>query len=738
MSRRIQSTHYHCSAHFVTESKLTAVNTTFSSLEPAAPSYAVYEWSLEKRSAPMLLSKGTLDLDTETKDENLIAELAKSENPKVISFSPDLSCIRVGPRVFVKEKTGNYVNLDNLKLVTEESSPCFEHVVLQKSDLVLASRTKLSAIIPPCDRKQKPVASKKNEKPDVDVASKEETKNNSSDDSKERVSSDTPSPSKDLKNAPSDEEADDESVKSSSKADSSAWNSAEESWSEASTEADEEIDAAIANLESSEDESSEANESDTDSDNGSKSSDKDNASDAPVATQGGLLADSDYDSGEQNLDWLDNVDSYDETSESELDARFASDSDNNSVASGNQALIRAYGRSRAKRYRYKGQQGLLMVYDFNQGHPAQLFKFSHLLTTVLEDSPPAIHPTKPLVVWPLSGGDILFADYRANSYFIRKFKPSTRKGMYHHLSGKFKVCLTYSKASHEFVQCRFSPCGRYLRIASLESQVEPVTKKELKKGTSPSTLLSAFISTHRLSKRKTTRSPPSLIHRVKISLGKHSSTKMPIQITWSAEHAFISSSSPSNNLSLFRVELFAPPKGEKKDLVCVPREPILLPKSARSAVVQYFPPRLHDSRAMIAIGSSTNDKDEEAKSDKKPGKDEKIVDDEKSRGEKVDDNTLNDNKPKTDPANNVERKDVTPQEDKPKNNEPKDDTSKDTAKNKLELTKTFSPPTIFYLNIDTELGGWILSDAIEEIKSGTAKGSLEQKMDKFIEDDCCG
>ena len=435
----MQSIHYHCSAHFVTENKLTAANTTFSSLEPAAPTYAVYEWSLEKRSAPVLLSKGKLGLYLGTKNENLIAELAKSEDSKLISLSPDLTCIRVGLRVFIKEKTGNYVNLDNLELMTEESSPCFEHVVLQKSNLVLASRTKLSAIIPTRDRKQNPLAGKENEKPDVDAALKEETKNVSPDDSKAKTPSDTPSPSKDLKNVPSDGEADDESVTSSSKAESSAWNSAEESWSEASTEADEDIDAAIANLESSEDESSEANESDTDSDNGSKSSDKDDASDAPVATQGGLLADSDYDSGEQNLDWLDNVDSYDETSESELDARFASDSDNNSVASGNQALIRAYGRSRAQRYRYKGQQGLLMVYDFNQGHPAQLFKFSHLLTTVLEDSPPAIHPTKPLVVWPLSGGDILFADYRANSYFIRKFKPSTRKGMHLQLSGTFKI-----------------------------------------------------------------------------------------------------------------------------------------------------------------------------------------------------------------------------------------------------------------------------------------------------------
>ena len=389
----------------------------------------MYEWNLENRSAPVLVSKATLDLDMGTKDEDLIAKLTKSEDPKVISFTPDLTCIRVGPRIFVKDKTSSYVNLDDLELMAEESSPCFEHVVLQKSNLVLASRTKLSSIVPTHDRKQKPVAGKENVKPDADAASKEEPKNVSSDESKEKVS-------KDLKDAPNDEEANDESVTSSSKADSSAWNSAEESWSEASTEADGDIDAPIAALESSEDESSAANESDTDSDKESKASSKD-SSDAPVATQGGLLEGSDYDSGEQNLDWLDDIDSYDETSESEVNARFASDSDNGSMASEEEYIYRAYGRSRAKRYRLNGQQGLLMVYDLNQSHPVQLFTFSHLLTTVLEDSPPVIHPTKPLVVWPLSNGDILFADYRANSYFIRKFKPSIRKGLYLYFSGKY-------------------------------------------------------------------------------------------------------------------------------------------------------------------------------------------------------------------------------------------------------------------------------------------------------------
>ena len=280
----------------------------------------------------------------------------------------------------------------------------------------------------------------------------------------------------------------------------------------------------------------------------------------------------------------------------------------------------------------------------------------------------------------------------------------------------------------------------------------PVTKKELKKGTTPSTLLSVFVSTHRLSKRKTTRSPPLLMHRVKIALGKHSSTEMPIQITWSSEHAFISSSSESNKLSLFRVELFAPPKGEKKDLVCVPRESITLPKSARSAGVRYFAPRPQDTRALLAIGGSTDDKDDEAKADKKADKDEKAASNEKSKDEKVkdeeakyenavinekpkdekvDDATANTNSSKSSPAKVPKHNDQIPQDEKTQAQKPKPNTSTTTP-------KTYSPPLLIYLNIETDLGGWILSDAIEEIKSDTARGSLEQKMDKFVEDDCCG
>lgn len=68
----------------------------------------------------------------------------------------------------------------------------------------------------------------------------------------------------------------------------------------------------------------------------------------------------------------------------------------------------------------------ISVYDIRSGHPVRLFHFQQDLPVMLYSSPPAIHPSKPLVAWPLGGGDVLFADYMANTYFIRGAVPSTQ------------------------------------------------------------------------------------------------------------------------------------------------------------------------------------------------------------------------------------------------------------------------------------------------------------------------
>jgi hypothetical protein len=74
-------------------------------------------------------------------------------------------------------------------------------------------------------------------------------------------------------------------------------------------------------------------------------------------------------------------------------------------------------------------KGMMSIFDISQETPRQVFQYLHPLPIMLYESPPAIHPTKPLVVWPLCGGDIMFADFLAKSYFIRKSRPTSAHSM---------------------------------------------------------------------------------------------------------------------------------------------------------------------------------------------------------------------------------------------------------------------------------------------------------------------
>jgi hypothetical protein len=64
-----------------------------------------------------------------------------------------------------------------------------------------------------------------------------------------------------------------------------------------------------------------------------------------------------------------------------------------------------------------------LQYDDNST-PTRLFEYSCPLRFMLYDSPPAVHPQESLVVWPLGGGDLLFADVAAKTYFTRQLRPS--------------------------------------------------------------------------------------------------------------------------------------------------------------------------------------------------------------------------------------------------------------------------------------------------------------------------
>lgn len=58
--------------------------------------------------------------------------------------------------------------------------------------------------------------------------------------------------------------------------------------------------------------------------------------------------------------------------------------------------------------------------------PTRIFHYEQEIPYLLYHSGPIIHPSKPMVIWPLAGGQVLFADYAAKTFFIRGSMASTR------------------------------------------------------------------------------------------------------------------------------------------------------------------------------------------------------------------------------------------------------------------------------------------------------------------------
>ena len=240
----------------------------------------------------------------------------------------------------------------------------------------------------------------------------------------------------------SDSDEDIETIDSSSSSlpsdESEEWNSAEESWSEGSTVPTENDRAPWNTLESSENDS-EADARSSKSESESESSEDETASNAPAHSYGQLKEESESDGGDIEFDCGSDDDAYEGDSDYSESDSLTFDSDDNDDDDDDddddEPWRRSYIRHKPKS---KGDnhapKGLLTIYDVGSENPVQLFKFSHPLPIMLYNSPPVFHPTKPLVVWPLCGGEILFADFEGKTYFIRKARPSTTRSMSPRLS----------------------------------------------------------------------------------------------------------------------------------------------------------------------------------------------------------------------------------------------------------------------------------------------------------------
>jgi hypothetical protein len=213
---------------------------------------------------------------------------------------------------------------------------------------------------------------------------------------------------------------------------------------------------------------------------------------------------------------------------------------------------------------------------------AETFHFTRYVKRGIFDSPPVFHPSKPLLVWPLGDAEILFADYKANTYFTRM------------------LCCSCFRSCHVWVKAHFSPTGEYVHFAALEAQTQDAKSRDRKSAL----LLNLQISTHRLSVRKTTRSPPRLTYRTTLSLGTVPTLNVsssPYTLRWTDTHLYLTTN--AQTLDVTRISLFpstasspVSPKPAEPSM-CITTSPLYLPRTVSSRTLHYIPPPPSSSRA---------------------------------------------------------------------------------------------------------------------------------------------
>ncbi|EFQ26905.1 hypothetical protein CGRA01v4_07896 [Colletotrichum graminicola] len=282
-----------------------------------------------------------------------------------------------------------------------------------------------------------------------------------------------------------------------------------------------------------------------------------------------------------------------------------SDDDNEETQA---AIAKLEGLLESRRKKQEGTLCEVQVYHLEKEDGRQqtkVFSFRQRSRTRLYASPPAFHPTSDLLVWPLGDNEILFANFTENAYFIRTGTKSQ------------------PQSCQVSVQCHFSECGMYLHMASFEGIKMRYTDGEVRLG------FKILVTTHRLSRRKTARSPPHLIYRTSVNLvsdlaegEKLDVMNLPFSLSWAKDHLFVTEK--SLRLLVHRLPLFR--DVEKKDVTqFAPRGvlynlgDIFLPTSSLTRKIHFFAsedlPKPEDS-AQSKIKSSRKKKSAERSRDK--------------------------------------------------------------------------------------------------------------------------
>ncbi|KAG5814143.1 hypothetical protein H9Q74_007931 [Fusarium xylarioides] len=190
--------------------------------------------------------------------------------------------------------------------------------------------------------------------------------------------------------------------------------------------------------------------------------------------------------------------------------------------------------------------------DRSTGEVERLFRYASQWRGRQFDSPPIIHPSHHLAVWPLGRNEILFADFTNpddKTYFISTLG-----------CGSKRMC-------HISVQAHFSGCGQYLHIACLDGDTGGGSAVEQERESIKAMRsLHLRVFTYRLSHRKLTRSRPRLVYRAEVRLDCHglrngrddanalSASPLPYALTWTDDHVYAAES--FKQLCVYRMPLF--------------------------------------------------------------------------------------------------------------------------------------------------------------------------------------
>lgn len=233
-----------------------------------------------------------------------------------------------------------------------------------------------------------------------------------------------------------------------------------------------------------------------------------------------------------------------------------------------------------------------------------IFRFRTSTTTILYSSPPILHPTVPLLIYPLDGQRFLFANIEENTYFIHRIRLSDTEM-------KGGGCWPIS------IDMRFSECETLVYITRVTGR-----RTGRSDTTNPIHLFIQHMMVQLNVKNPASRRPTTISRYRGVSLGKWPAdavSQLPYTITWTPTYAYVSIS--SDWLRVYRISLGTSQSLEAdatspfeslpeerqnqqpEEMIEILDMKLALPRSAKVRQVRFYPPQTEGACAVVVLGS---------------------------------------------------------------------------------------------------------------------------------------